>query len=115
RGCLDVKPMAAPFEHHRAAINGLDHHVVICGTGPAVLLCHGFPDSWRVWRHQMLALAEAGFQAIAPDLRGFGETQSAAEATAHTSMDVLSDMIGLLDHMGVAQSVIVGHDFGAVA
>lgn len=112
---IDMNPMAITFDHHRAVINGLNYHYVICGTGPAVLLCHGFPDSWRVWRHQMLALAEAGFQAIAPDVRGFGETQSATETTAHTSLDVLSDMIGLLDHIGVAQSVIVGHDFGAAA
>ena len=102
-----------PFEHHQEKINGLDYHFVTCGEGPAVLFCHGFPDLWRTWRHQMLAVANAGFRAIAPDLRGFGETQGPEDPTAYTVIDVIGDLIGILDHLAIARAVIVGHDWGA--
>src|SRR5208283_5342410 len=101
------------FEHRKARINGLDYHYVTCGEGPAVLFCHGFPDLWRTWRHQMLAVAEAGFKAIAPDLRGFGETEGPEDPLAYTALDVVCDMVALLDHLGLATATIIGHDWGA--
>ena len=101
------------FEHQFAHINGLKHHIVTCGTGPAVLFCHGFPDMWRVWRHQMRAVAAAGFMAIAPDLRGFGQTDSPRAGDCFTVVDVLGDCIGILNHFGIQSAVIVGHDWGA--
>lgn len=101
------------FEHHQGPINGLDYHWVTCGAGPAVLFTHGFPDMWRLWRHQMAAVAAAGFTAIAPDLRGFGRSEGPADPERYTVVDVVGDLVALLDHMGIAQAIIVGHDWGA--
>jgi pimeloyl-ACP methyl ester carboxylesterase len=103
----------APFEHHHTKLNGLRYHFVILGDGPAVLLCHGFPDLWRGWRHQMLALADSGFRAIAPDMRGFGETEAPDDPHSYTAVDLVGDMVALLDYLAVSDAVIVGHDWGA--
>jgi pimeloyl-ACP methyl ester carboxylesterase len=100
---------------HSAIINELDYHYVTCGEGPAVLLVHGFPDSSRVWRHQIPAIAAAGYRVIAPDLRGFGATQAPDDPNAYTSADLVSDLVGLLNHLTIDQAVIVGHDWGATA
>ena len=66
----------AGVEHRTIETNGIRMHVAEQGTGPLVILCHGFPESWYSWRHQLAALAEAGFHAVAPDMRGYGQTRS---------------------------------------
>src|SRR4029434_882946 len=83
------------------------------GTGPLVLMCHGFPESWYSWRHQMRALADAGFRAVAPDMRGYGQTEAPAEIERYTLLDLVGDLVGLLDALGVESAVIAGHDWGA--
>lgn len=88
-------------------------HTVECGAGPLVLLCHGFPESWYSWRHQLHALAEAGFHAVAPDMRGYGQTDCPEQIDQYTLLHLVGDMIGLLDALGVETAVIVGHDWGA--
>jgi len=60
--------------HRHIETNGIRMHIAECGAGPLVVLCHGFPESWYSWRHQLSALAEAGFRVVAPDMRGYGET-----------------------------------------
>jgi pimeloyl-ACP methyl ester carboxylesterase len=107
---IDDGPM---FEHHHEKLNGLDYHYVTCGSGPAVLFCHGFPDLWRGWRHQMRAVADAGYMAIAPDLRGFGGSDGPTDPSAYTVVDVVGDLVALLDHLEIPTSTIVGHDWGA--
>jgi pimeloyl-ACP methyl ester carboxylesterase len=62
-------------KHRVIETNGIRMHIAESGTGPLVLLCHGFPESWYSWRHQLGALAEAGFHAVAPDMRGYGQTE----------------------------------------
>ncbi|WPB89361.1 alpha/beta fold hydrolase [Streptomyces malaysiensis] len=107
-------PGTAPApRHHHLTVNGLRQHVVTCGTGPAVVFCHGFPDMGRVWRHQVSAVARAGYTAIVPDLRGFGETEAPADASRSTALDVVGDLVVMLDHFGVEKAVIIGHDWGA--
>ncbi len=101
------------IRHRSLAANGITQHVAEAGEGPAVLLCHGFPESWRSWRHQLLALAEAGFHAIAPDMRGYGETEAPAAIEDYTILHLTGDMVGLLDALGLPQAAIIGHDWGA--
>jgi pimeloyl-ACP methyl ester carboxylesterase len=85
------------------------------GTGPALLLLHGFPDSAEVWRHQLPALADAGFTVIAPDLRGFGQSDAPADRAAYRIERILDDVRELLASLGSDQPVgLVGHDWGAV-
>jgi pimeloyl-ACP methyl ester carboxylesterase len=91
-----------------------DFPVVDHGEGPAVLLLHGFPDSRHLWRHQVPALAEAGFRVLAPDLRGFGDAPKPAEVESYGLPLVIDDVLGILDALGVERAHVVGHDWGAV-
>src|ERR1700756_2176378 len=99
--------------HRTIETNGIRMHVAEQGTGPLVVLCHGFPESWYSWRHQLLALAEAGFHAVAPDMRGYGGTDRPEAIDQYTLLHLVGDMIGLLDALGVEEAVIAGHDWGA--
>ena len=100
-------------QHRTVETNGIRLHVAEQGSGPVVVLCHGFPESWYSWRHQLAALAEAGFHAVAPDMRGYGQTDRPAEIEAYTLLHLVGDMVGLLDALGVESAVIAGHDWGA--
>jgi pimeloyl-ACP methyl ester carboxylesterase len=99
--------------HRFVETNGIRMHVAEQGAGPLVLLCHGFPESWYSWRHQLRALAEAGFHAVAPDMRGYGQTDRPDAIDQYTLLHLVGDMVGLLDALGEEQAVIAGHDWGA--
>jgi len=92
--------------------NGIRMHLAEQGTGPLVVLCHGFPESWYSWRDQLPALAEAGFHAVAPDMRGYGRTDGPEAIDQYTLFHLIGDMVGLLDALGAEQAVIAGHDWG---
>ena len=100
-------------KHRIVETNGIRMHVAEQGTGPLVVFCHGFPESWYSWRHQLRALAEAGFCAVAPDMRGYGRTDAPVEIDQYTLRHLIGDMVGLLDALGTEEAVIVGHDWGA--
>ena len=99
--------------HRMIETNGIRLHVAEQGEGPLVILCHGFPECWYSWRHQLRALAEAGFRAVAPDLRGYGRSDRPQEVEKYTLLHYLGDMVGLVDAFGAKQAVIAGHDVGA--
>ena len=99
--------------HRTVETNGIRMHVAEQGEGPLVLLCHGFPESWYSWRHQLTALAAAGFHAVAPDMRGYGQTDQPAEIDQYTLLHLVGDMVGLVDALGGGPAVIAGHDWGA--
>jgi pimeloyl-ACP methyl ester carboxylesterase len=88
-------------------------HVAEAGTGPLVLLLHGFPECWYSWRHQLVALAEAGFHAVAPDQRGYCRTGGPHEAADYTILHLTGDVIALMDALGEQRAIVVGHDWGA--
>ena len=83
------------------------------GEGAPVLLLHGFPDSSRLWRHQISALVGAGMRAIAPDLRGFGESDRPEEVEDYAIARSVADMVALLDALDLERAHVVGHDWGA--
>ncbi|MBR0895093.1 alpha/beta hydrolase [Bradyrhizobium tropiciagri] len=93
--------------------NGIDMFVREVGEGPLVVLCHGWPELSYSWRHQIAALAAAGFRVAAPDMRGFGRTGAPADVGAYTIFDTVGDMVALVAALGEKQAVIVGHDWGA--
>jgi pimeloyl-ACP methyl ester carboxylesterase len=99
--------------HRTVEANGIRIHVAEQGSGPLVLLCHGFPESWYSWRHQLRALSAAGFHAVAPDMRGYGLTERPIEIERYTLFHLVGDMVGVLDALGEKTAVIVGHDWGA--
>ena len=99
--------------HREVETNGIRMHIAESGAGPFIVLCHGFPESWYSWRHQLKALAEAGFHAVAPDMRGYGQTQGPEEIDQYSLFHLVGDMVGLVDALGTETAVIVGHDWGA--
>ena len=80
--------------HRTIEANGIRIHIAEQGSGPLVLLCHGFPESWYSWRHQLRALAQAGFHAVAPDMRGYGHTDRPAEIERYSLFHLVGDMVG---------------------
>ncbi len=99
--------------HRVIEANGLRMRIAEQGEGPLVLLCHGFPESWYSWRHQIAALAAAGFHAVAPDMRGYGGTEAPEAVDQYTLLHLVGDMVGVLDALGAETAVIAGHDWGA--
>jgi pimeloyl-ACP methyl ester carboxylesterase len=93
--------------------NGIRLNIAEQGKGPTVILCHGFPESWYSWRHQIAALAEAGFHAVAPDMRGYGKSDRPEAIDQYTIFHLIGDLVGLLDALEAPTAVVVGHDWGA--
>jgi pimeloyl-ACP methyl ester carboxylesterase len=105
--------MTAQLQHNQIQVNGIQMHVAEQGTGPLVLFCHGWPELWYSWRHQLPAVAAAGFRAVAADMRGFGRTEAPADANDYTILHTVGDMVQLVNALGERKAVIVGHDWGA--
>jgi pimeloyl-ACP methyl ester carboxylesterase len=105
--------MASEPTHRTVATNGIEMHIAEAGAGPLVLLCHGFPELWYSWRHQLPALAAAGFHAVAPDMRGYGRSDRPGAIEQYTLFHLVGDMLGLVDAIGADTVVIAGHDWGA--
>jgi pimeloyl-ACP methyl ester carboxylesterase len=103
----------AELKHGFASTNGIKMHYVEAGSGPLVVLCHGWPESWYSWRHQLQALAEAGYHVVAPDQRGYGQTDKPAAVEAYNILNLVGDIVGLVNSLGEERAVIVGHDWGA--
>ena len=104
--------MSKPIERI-VKTNGISLNIVEQGQGPLVLLCHGFPESWYSWRHQVNALAEAGFHVVAPDMRGYGKSDRPEAIDQYTIFHLVGDLVGLLDGLEAPTAVIIGHDWGA--
>ena len=91
----------------------ITQHVWEAGAGPLVVFCHGFPELGWSWRHQLEALAAAGFHAVASDMRGYGGTDAPQGAEAYAMSQLVADMVALVEALGEPQAVVVGHDWGA--
>ncbi|XP_021806235.1 uncharacterized protein LOC110750244 [Prunus avium] len=104
------------IEHRTVQVNGINMHIAQKGQGPLILFIHGFPELWYSWRHQITALASLGYRAVAPDLRGFGDTDAPDSPTSYTCLHVVGDLIALLDAIAPDQDkvFVVGHDWGAL-
>ena len=83
------------------------------GTGPLLLLCHGFPELWYSWRKQILVLAEASYHVVALDMRGYGQTDQPTEQEAYTLLHLVADLVGVLEALGESQAALIGHDWGS--
>jgi pimeloyl-ACP methyl ester carboxylesterase len=97
----------------RIELDGVTLDVHDSGTGPPIVLLHGWPDTKDVWRHQVPALLAAGYRVIAPDLRGFGGSSRPTAVEAYTAPTMVGDVIGLLDHLAIDRAHLIGHDWGA--
>ena len=101
------------FVHRELQVNGIRIHAVEQGEGPLVLLVHGFPESWYSWRHQLPALAAAGYRAVALDVRGYGRSSRPVEVEEYRMTRLVEDVVGLVGALGEGRAVLVGHDWGA--
>ncbi|PRY05977.1 alpha/beta fold hydrolase [Paraburkholderia sp. BL25I1N1] len=101
------------MKEYDVVTNGISLHVTEQGQGQAVVFCHGFPDTAYTWRRQMDAVAEAGYRAIAPDMRGYGRSSAPADSALYTPLHTSGDLIGLLETLDIPCAVLVGHDWGA--
>lgn len=99
--------------HRMLETNGVRLHVAEQGQGPLVVLLHGFPESWYSWRHQLPVLAKAGYRVVAPDQRGYGQSDRPHAIEAYDLVELAADVAGLIDALGEEQAVVVGHDWGA--
>lgn len=105
--------MKPDVNERRVATNGIELNIAEQGEGPLVLLLHGFPESWYSWRHQFEPLANAGYHAVAPDMRGYGKSDKPKDIAAYNQVEVVNDIIGLIPALGHDTAVVIGHDWGA--
>jgi len=104
----------AEITHRTIKTNGINMHIAEAGEGQLVLLVHGWPESWYSWRHQLEALAAAGYHAVAPDVRGYGGSDAPELIEAYSMKEVTADLVGALEVLGEQTAVIVGHDWGSM-
>ena len=97
----------------KVSVNGIEMAVTVDGSGPLVILCHGWPELSFSWRHQIPALAAAGYRVAAPDMRGFGDTDAPSGVGDYTLFHNVGDMVALVGALGETRAAIVGHDWGA--
>ncbi|MGW4830281.1 alpha/beta fold hydrolase [Amycolatopsis japonica] len=101
-------------EHRQLLVNGISMHVAEEGDGPLIVLLHGFPESWYSWRHQLTPLAQAGYRVVAPDQRGYGDSDRPADTDDYSIFHLVGDVVALIERLGANQAVVVGHDWGAL-
>jgi len=109
----DKEQMSEP-KLHEIESNGIRMRLAELGSGPLVVLLHGWPESWYSWRYQLPALAQAGYRAVAPDMRGFGRTEAPDSVDAYDIVHLTADVVGILDALGEENAVVVGHDWGSI-
>ncbi len=104
----------AAIQHRRVDVGGVELHLASLGSGRPVLLLHGFPEFWYSWRHQLDALAAAGFQALAPDLRGYNLSDKPRRRSSYRIDRLVADIVGLIDALGFERVPVVAHDWGGI-
>jgi pimeloyl-ACP methyl ester carboxylesterase len=100
-------------QHRLIDVNGIRLHIAEEGSGPLVVLLHGFPESWHSWQHQFGPLADAGFHVVAPDQRGYGGSEHPEDVDAYSIFHLVGDVVGLIRELGEEKAFVVGHDWGA--
>ena len=104
----------ADITHRTIETNGVELFVAEAGDGPLVVLSHGWPECWYSWRHQIVALADAGYHVIAPDQRGYGRSTCPPDVDDYTVMHLVGDLVGLVEAVGETEASLVGHDWGSI-
>ena len=100
--------------NRRIATNGIELNIAEQGdpNAPLIVMLHGFPESWFSWRHQFAPLAAAGYHVVAPDMRGYGDSDKPADIGAYNQIEVVNDIKGLVAALGYETAIVLGHDWG---
>lgn len=106
--------MGQDWKHGYVHTNGIRMHYVEQGSGPLILLCHGWPESWFSWRHQIAPLARAGYRVVAMDQRGYADTDAPQAIDAYNVLNLVADLVGLVHALGEEHAILVGHDWGSM-
>lgn len=108
--------MPPSLEHLTLQPNGVKLHLALAGppNGQPLVLLHGFPEFWRGWRHQIEPLTQAGYRLIIPDQRGYNLSEAPKDLRSYRLDELTKDILGILDHFGIQQTFLAGHDWGAV-
>ncbi len=109
-----TQPNAAQPRLRFIKSNGIKMRIAEMGKGPLVILVHGWPESWYSWRHQLPALAAAGYRAVAPDMRGYGKSDKPPAVEDYDMKHLTADLAGIVDALGEKEAVLIGHDWGAI-
>ena len=123
--CVLSSPLFAQNENEQSPVDGVSFRFIESNgitlriaemgeSGPLLLMAHGWPESWYSWRHQIVSLANAGYRVVAPDMRGFGESQAPPNVGDYDVIHTSADLVGILDALGEETAVLVGHDWGAI-
>ena len=109
--------ISGDFPHitnRRITSNGIELNIAEQGDAdaPLIVMLHGFPESWFSWRHQFAPLAAAGYHVVAPDMRGYGESDKPSDISAYNQVEVVNDVKGLVAALGYETSIVIGHDWG---
>ena len=94
--------------------NGIEIHYVEKGEGPLVIFCHGWPESWYSWRHQIREIGSKGYRAVALHMRGYGKTTKPEDIEAYNITNLVGDVVGAVTELGASEAVVVGHDWGSI-
>ena len=105
--------MSTTLQTRVVAVNGIQMHIAEQGSGPLAICCHGWPELGYSWRHQIPALAAAGYRVVVPDMRGFGKTEAPHDIDQYSILHLVGDIVALVYALGAKQAVIIGHDWGA--
>ena len=105
--------MIDEFAHNAVIANGIRIHYVEAGEGPLVVMCHGWPESWYSWRHQIQPIADAGYRVVAPDMRGYGGSDKPHTVEAYDMASLMADIVGIIDAFDAPSAILIGHDWGA--
>lgn len=101
------------MQFERIDTNNIILNCAVAGYGPLMIFCHGFPESWYSWRHQMAYFADKGYRVVAPEMRGYGESSQPSSIDSYDQVTITADIVGIVDHFGEDTAIIVGHDWGA--
>ncbi len=102
----------AKIAHRTVQTNGISMRIAEAGEGPLVLMCHGFPESWYSWRYQLQAMGDAGYHAVAPDMRGYNRSEKPPGVAAYAVDLLVEEMHALIRHFGAERATVVGYDWG---
>ncbi len=111
---MAISPDFPNISNRRIKTNGIELNIAEQGdpTAPLIIMCHGFPESWYSWRHQFAPLAAAGYHVVAPDMRGYGDSDKPSDISAYNQFQVVDDIKGLVPALGYETAIVLGHDWG---